>query len=383
MQIRILVMSQNRKVFLLSVMSLFVSVCSMAGPLHIKAKIDGMTDSVDIHSAKDNRDGIHCIAKDGYIEVDYEVDHPMLVYLENPDIYRGKKGVQVFFVAMPDENLEIQGSVDCGYVLGGSHFYEGYNKVYQMFIGSRNRQNATWNKYDAFKNRDKTAEELARLRDNELQIERRNLQETLLSFIQRHSNDTYAATAIAYLDVELMQKGETLLSESVRHGIMKDYYLPLIEREEWRKESATLSKSVQAEGNLINNFTLEDVDGKMRSLSEFNGKYVVLDFWGSWCGVCIGGFPKMIEYQERYQDKLQIIGIDCNESKEKWKNAVARLNAPWLHLYNGKTAENNLMKKYAVSGFPTKILLDHNGRILRVFSGEGDDFYDYLDKLFK
>lgn len=354
---------------------------ALAGPLHIKARIEGMKDSVSIHTAKDSNNGIKYLAKDGYLEVDYEMSQPTLVYLENPCIYRGEKGAQVFFVAMPDETLEIQGSVNLGYIMSGSHFYEEFNKVYQMFIGARNRRNMTWTKYSAPLNRDKTQEELDQLRENELRIEHDNLQKVLLSYIETHAHENAAATAIAYLDVDQMRKGEALLSSEVRQGIMKDYYLPIIEKEEWRKESAERAEKVQAVGNKVESFTLEDVNGNLRSLNEFKGKYVVLDFWGSWCGVCISGFPKMIEYQNKYKDQMQILGIDCNESKEKWKKAVERLKTPWVHLYNGNSPQNDLMKKYAVSGFPTKILLDQEGRILKTFGGEGKDFYEYLDKM--
>lgn len=128
-------------------------------------------------------------------------------------------------------------------------------------------------------------------------------------------------------------------------------------------------------------FTLNDLNGKPLTLSSLRGKYVVLDFWGSWCIWCIKGMPKMKEYYEKYAGKMEILGIDCNDSEEKWKAAVAEYQLPWLHVYNNGGAQ--LLEKYGVEGFPTKVVIDPEGRIANVVVGEDPAFYTYLDKLFQ
>jgi thiol-disulfide isomerase/thioredoxin len=128
-------------------------------------------------------------------------------------------------------------------------------------------------------------------------------------------------------------------------------------------------------------FTLNDINGKPLTLSSLRGKYVVLDFWGSWCIWCIRGIPKMKEYYAKYADKMEILGIDCNDRVERWKAAVAEYQIPWLHVYN--TDESHLLEKYGIEGFPTKVVVDPEGRIANVVVGEDPAFYAYLDELFQ
>ncbi|MCR4581986.1 MAG: TlpA family protein disulfide reductase [Prevotella sp.] len=128
-------------------------------------------------------------------------------------------------------------------------------------------------------------------------------------------------------------------------------------------------------------FTLKDINGKELSLSSLRGKYVILDFWGSWCIWCIKGFPKMKEYYQKYQGKFEILGIDCNESEEKWKAAVEQLQLPWLHVYCPN--DNDVLEKYGIQGFPTKILVDPQGNVAKVVMGEDPAFYTFLDQQFK
>ena len=128
-------------------------------------------------------------------------------------------------------------------------------------------------------------------------------------------------------------------------------------------------------------FTLNDINGQPLKLSSLRGKYVILDFWGSWCVWCIKGFPKMKEYYQKYAGKFEILGIDCNDSEEKWKAAVAKYELPWLHVYN--TDNSGVLEQYAIQGFPTKIIVGPDGNIVKTIIGEDPAFYTFLDQLFK
>ena len=125
-----------------------------------------------------------------------------------------------------------------------------------------------------------------------------------------------------------------------------------------RKEAEAKIK----EGLPAPDFTLNDLNGQPLALSSLRGKYVVLDFWGSWCGWCIKGIPDMKKYYEKYKGKLEILGIDCRDTEEKWKAAVEKHELPWLHVRNAG---------------------DPDVSILKVVVGEDPAFYEYLDELFK
>lgn len=128
-------------------------------------------------------------------------------------------------------------------------------------------------------------------------------------------------------------------------------------------------------------FTLNDLNGKPLALSSLRGKYVVLDFWGSWCAWCIKGFPEMKEAYAKYKGKVEILGIACNDTEKRWKAAVAKHRLPWLNVLNAGDVDVSTL--YAVEGYPTKVVISPEGKILKVVVGESPEFYTYLEELFK
>ena len=138
--------------------------------------------------------------------------------------------------------------------------------------------------------------------------------------------------------------------------------------------------AVEADGVEAPDFTLNDLNGKPLTLSSLRGKYVILDFWGSWCGWCIKGIPQMKEYYQKYAGKFEILGIDCNDPEEKWKAAVEKYELPWLHVYN--TRDSKVLEQYKIEGFPTKIIVGPDGKIVKTIIGEDPAFYTLLDQLF-
>ena len=147
--------------------------------------------------------------------------------------------------------------------------------------------------------------------------------------------------------------------------------------------AAEASPETEPTGDIIApDFTLNDFNGKPLSLSSLRGKYVILDFWGSWCGWCIKGIPQMKEYYQKYAGKFEILGIDCNDPEEKWKAAVEKYELPWLHVYNPR-GESKVLEQYEIQGFPTKIIVGPDGKIVKTIIGEDPAFYTFLDELFK
>lgn len=125
-------------------------------------------------------------------------------------------------------------------------------------------------------------------------------------------------------------------------------------------------------------FTLKDTDGKDLSLSDLKGKHVVIDFWGTWCPWCVKGIPEMKASYEKYGDKLEILSVDCGDKEGDWKDAVKEHEMTWKNVID---KNNEVAEKYEVQGFPTKIVVDPEGNILKVFVGESQEFYQYLDKI--
>ena len=115
-------------------------------------------------------------------------------------------------------------------------------------------------------------------------------------------------------------------------------------------------------------------------LSNLKGKYVVLDFWGTWCGPCIAGMPRMIEYYNKYKDRLEFVGIACNDKKPDWEKFIRENQNNWINIFNDKSI-NDISVLYGVTGYPTKFIIDKEGKIIEKFVGEGDKFYNKLDEI--
>ena len=132
-------------------------------------------------------------------------------------------------------------------------------------------------------------------------------------------------------------------------------------------------------GDKAPDFTAKQVDGTDFKLSSLEGKYVVLDFWGSWCKWCIKGIPDMKAAYAKYKGKVEFVGIACRDTDEKWKAATAKYDLPWISVLN--PADNDLVKVYDVQGFPTKIVIDPKGNIAKIVLGEDPAFYTYLESV--
>lgn len=140
--------------------------------------------------------------------------------------------------------------------------------------------------------------------------------------------------------------------------------------------------SLLKEGDLVPGFTATTYNNKTITLSTLNGKYAVLDFWGSWCTPCIKGIPKMKEYYKKYKSAIEFIGIACNENKNTttFRDAIDKYELNWPQILN-PFGRNNLAVRYNIEVYPTKILIDRNGKLIQVFKGETEDFYTKLDSL--
>lgn len=188
----------------------------------------------------------------------------------------------------------------------------------------------------------------------------------------------------AVFAVMSMQRPETLIEMFDKLGTdaKSSIIYPLAEsaynRAKRTLEAEAKQKALESGHAPAPDFTLPDLQGKQVSLSSFKGKWVILDFWGSWCIWCVKGFPALKEAYTKYGDKLEIVGVDCGDTVDAWKGAVERFKLPWVQLYNAD-APDSVDKLYGIQGFPTKIIIDPEGRIVNITTGEDPSFFDKLD----
>lgn len=147
---------------------------------------------------------------------------------------------------------------------------------------------------------------------------------------------------------------------------------------------ASLDASVK-EGMAAPAFTVMDVNDKPLSLEEYKGKWVILDFWGSWCGPCRQSNPHLVKLYKQYHKKgLEIIGLALSDTREKSINAMKEDGITWRNaVINEQEDENaqNLPVTYRITGVPTKILIDPNGIVKAIEVGAKED--SEIEKILK
>ncbi|TCC97079.1 peroxiredoxin family protein [Pedobacter hiemivivus] len=149
-------------------------------------------------------------------------------------------------------------------------------------------------------------------------------------------------------------------------------------------------KIIQA-GGPAPDFTKPGVDGKPVSLSQFRGKYVLLDFWGSWCAPCRAANPHLKELYTTYSAKgFEILGIASEkvsgqtQAEKVWKEAIEKDGLTWTNVLNNEVSmKQDLVQLYGIEAYPTQILLDKEGKIVARWTGAaGKQLDDKLKAIF-
>ena len=120
-------------------------------------------------------------------------------------------------------------------------------------------------------------------------------------------------------------------------------------------------------GNYAMEFTQNDTLGTPVSLSSFKGKYLLVDFWASWCGPCRRENPNVVKAFQQFKNKnfhILSVSLDQPGAKEKWMDAIHKDNLTWSHVSDLKYWENDVAKQYGIRAIPQNFLLDPTGKIV-------------------
>ena len=352
--------------------------------LRVKMDCAGFGDTVKVYGGPEE---LVFVGKDGKFDFEVEVDTPFIAVLYQPKMERGEMD-NVMFYRLPfvgGDDVRIWQTVPERYDVDGTGFYADYHKV-DLFVEEASKPlQEVGRKYREMGEDETLSEnEKSEYFENNVVPANRAFWQALVNYAKEHPNQEAVVPFLDQLgDAGMHKEAFASLDASVREGRMKVFY------DNWLKETEERAKQAEKEAEAAKKqepgleapaFTLNDINGKPLALESLRGKYVILDFWGSWCGWCIKGFPKMKEYYTKYKGKFEILGIDCSDTEEDWKAAVKKHQVPWLHVYCPKDA--TVEEDYGITGYPTKIIVGPDGKIVKSIVGEDPAFYTLLDELF-
>ena len=130
-------------------------------------------------------------------------------------------------------------------------------------------------------------------------------------------------------------------------------------------KKAPTAKGIPGIGDIAPDFTMNDTEGKPFTLSSLRGKYVLVDFWASWCGPCRGENPNVVAAYNKFKDKnFTILGVSLDEDKANWLKAVQADKLSWKQVSDLKYWNSAAVPLYGISGIPYNVLLDPQGKII-------------------
>ena len=319
----------------------------------IQGTIQGITNGTAYltheYDYKDHTDS--AIIKDGRFMLRGRLPEPLLCTLR----VSGSQQIRIFFVE--NTTMQVTGTVAKLFdarISGGveQNIWNGFNKVQREVIGAKVMEVRKRPRQAG----DSSAHKLSPKDMAEIDVVKDSV---MRSFVTAHTNSV--ATARIIYEMYIMYpdyKRAGALYALLNNNIKNCNYARRIHQNINATDKTVI-------GAIAPGFTLPDTTGKMISLASFKGKYVLVDFWASWCGPCRKENPYLVKAYHRFHAKsFEIISISIDASKKSWCTAIQTDSLPWIHVSDLKAGQGPVPDAYGVKSIPKNVLLDKAGKII-------------------
>ncbi|MES2777888.1 MAG: TlpA disulfide reductase family protein [Bacteroidota bacterium] len=344
---------------------------------HITGKDNGymyLQYTVDDKSRKDS-----AIIQNGKFAFKGEIRGPQLAYLFSTSVIRSMDdpNLTTLFIEPVSMKIELQNDHFKEAKLAGSLSHYEFGTLQAKKDKVQKRWKVVMDTLSAVNKRNNI--EYQTMRSWVLRPYNAEISEIESDFIKANPNSYVTAYLLSYSGGKIPDDSVKIIFDRFPEKVKNSPFGKMLV-DKWAKQRMGLT------GSMATNFTATDINGTSLSLADFKGKYVLLDFWASWCAPCRKGNPHLLQLYSQYKDKgFEIIGVSDDDNKpDAWRKAVGKDGiGVWKHVLRGldlARVKNGDVKnhpgeisdsKYGITALPTKILIDPSGKIIGRYGGDG------------
>lgn len=210
----------------------------------------------------------------------------------------------------------------------------------------------------------------------ELNQHNKNYYEFIVAFIEENSSSPAVLYAVGLINPEQNMEVYKQVEEGLK-GVFDqtEYYRRLVAKIRQIENEAETKKAMQAQqqsaqggiqmGQEAPDIRMEDPQGNVKALSDLRGKYVLIDFWASWCKPCRIENPHVVKMYEQYKNKgFEIYAVSLDRNRDHWLKAIDDDGLGWIHVSDLKFWNSAAAKLYGVNSIPYTVLLDKEGKVI-------------------